>query len=48
MYTFGYRKGIVKPPTATKNADSSLVIVFTTQCLASDSTALGPGRDCLD
>ena len=36
MYMFGDHKCIVKLPTATKNADSFLVIVFTTQRPVSD------------
>ncbi len=35
MYMFGYYKYIVKVPKATKNVDSSLVIVFTAEHLLS-------------
>ena len=47
MYVFGYHEGIVKLPTATKNADSSLVIIFTTWCPISDCTAPCSRLDCV-
>ena len=51
MYAFGNHKCLVKFPTATKNADSSLVIVFTAQRGHSDCSRSFSGcrfsPDCL-